>query len=168
MFKRDCSIMTCKMKSRTHSKAEHLPSWFLIPEPFASFISLFWPYTYISPSVFHHLLHHAPFQMHKYVPHTSTHTHRHTHCPGMVSLRPRERERQSSSRLTRADLIKLPVTLTNLLVLSHCVESSPPSSPRCTSIPTPPVLLSTLLLFQIHKKEEGGRWAGKKGAINVI
>lgn len=35
----------------------------------------------------------------------------------------------SSSRLTRADLIKLPVTLTNLLVLSHCVESSPPLLP---------------------------------------
>lgn len=73
----------------------------------------------------------------------------------------------SSSRLTRADLIKLPVTLTNLLVLSHCVESSPPLPPMhlepstpCPSFQPPPLY--------IHTKRREADSKGKMGAINVI
>jgi len=65
-----------------------------------------------------------------------------------------EKEGESSTRLTRTDLIKLPVTLTNLLVLSHYVESSPPLSPDA---PLRQLTLSFFPLPSQPQEEEGGR-----------
>ena len=156
------------MKSRTQSVAERLRSCFLIPETLASIISafcLFLLYNHFSLLIPSRLLCKCTNIYHTHT-HTYTQTHTHTHTQPWhgvpVAYRKRERDREvggSSSRLTRADLIKLPVTLTNLLVLSHCVESSPPPSPDA---PLPRLSLSSFPPprpppHPYPLEEEGGR-----------
>lgn len=112
---------------------------------------LVYVFSFLSPVL---LTYHSFFHVFSRLYVWSTHT---LTAPARCPCGP-EKDEERKTCLTRTDLIKLPVTLTNLLVLSHRVELSPPPSTNA-----PPCQLN-LSFFPPPSLpwQKGGREVGKK------